>query len=165
MSGKTIGANSFLDITLFGAINNALDIWGVQLEAGPVATPFRRNANSIQGELAACQRYYEKSYNDVVAPNGADIQEGMPQFTAVNTNNGFGSATFKVTKRAVPTVTIYAGAGGSGAGSCRSNTGATVITGAAAGSISPTGFANIFKTSGFTTGHIIGCQYTAESEL
>jgi hypothetical protein len=60
ISGKTIGANSNLrlQISFKGSATFNVDIWGVQVEAGSVATPFRRNANSLQGELAACQRYY-----------------------------------------------------------------------------------------------------------
>jgi hypothetical protein len=64
MTGKTIGANNYLEVTFrqTGVSSDAweLNLWGVQLEAGSVATPFRRNANSIQGELAACQRYFRR---------------------------------------------------------------------------------------------------------
>jgi hypothetical protein len=58
ISGKTIGAGSFLQIVMNGAVNKTIDVWGLQLEAGSVATAFQTATGTIQGELAACQRYY-----------------------------------------------------------------------------------------------------------
>jgi hypothetical protein len=79
ISGKTIGTNSFLDLTIsLGQINNAFDIWGVQLEAGSVATAFQTATGTIQGELAACQRYYWRTTAD---DNGDWIAGGMANST------------------------------------------------------------------------------------
>lgn len=63
ISGKTIGANSHL-LTRFIMPLSAytIDIWGVQLEAGPVATPFQlAGGGSRATELALCQRYYYRT--------------------------------------------------------------------------------------------------------
>jgi hypothetical protein len=60
ISGKTIGTSSFLrlEINLTAQASQSYDIWGVQIEAGSTATAFQTATGTIQGELAACQRYY-----------------------------------------------------------------------------------------------------------
>jgi hypothetical protein len=65
VSGKTIGAGSYLFLVLQGDVNKNLDLWGLQVEANSTATAFQTATGTIQGELAACQRYYRTGYFDI----------------------------------------------------------------------------------------------------
>jgi hypothetical protein len=136
ISGKTIGSGSNLGLFFWlsggsdfnartdslGIQSNTFDIWGVQVEAGSTATPFRRNANSLQGELAACQRYYIR----------------WSQASAFSAIGGFGyglsstnAETFfnpLVTMRVAPTSIDYANVAASD-GSNRTNTTSVSLTG------------------------------------
>jgi hypothetical protein len=53
--GTTISAAGYPAV---GLQNETIDFWGIQVEAGSVATPFTIASGSIGGELALCQRYY-----------------------------------------------------------------------------------------------------------
>jgi hypothetical protein len=135
ISGKTVGTTantSFLQVQLWysagsslnartgslGNQANTFDIWGVQLEAGSVATPFQTaSGGSPQAELAMCQRYYEKSYQLTTAPGTADQTGSYGLCVGTNTvaANYFTYApVLKVTKRTTPTITLYDFAGNSG---------------------------------------------------
>jgi hypothetical protein len=62
ISGKTIGTTTpgFLGLRVWIPVNATftLDFFGFQIESGSTATAFQTATGTIQGELAACQRYY-----------------------------------------------------------------------------------------------------------
>jgi hypothetical protein len=113
IAGKTIGTTTPGSLNLgiwtsagsafasalpgFSALQNVdIDIWGVQVEAGSVATPFQTATGTIQGELAACCYYYERLVSDATFNSfGAGF---FTSSTRLNNNVNYQR------KRAVPSI-------------------------------------------------------------
>jgi hypothetical protein len=174
IAGKTIGANSYAALRFNLPLNSTfvIDIWGVQLEAGAVATPFE--FEDAQVTLAKCQRYFEKSYNIGTTPGTAStLDESIGLGIYTNTPaiyNRFGSGvSFKVPKRATPTVVQYAPATGStaAASNATSGDGSTAVGYVSAQQVNQNGFNLAASVGGSTsTGYFtIFIAYTASAEL
>jgi hypothetical protein len=87
----------FCDPTGTAGANDYFEVTGVQIDIGSVALPFRTNGATIQGELAACQRYYWRGSGT----QGVNAVLGSAQ--ANSTTAGRGYITFPVTMRTAPT--------------------------------------------------------------
>jgi len=138
--------------------NVTLDLWGVQCEAGSVATPFQTATGTIQGELAACQRYFQKSYDQSVTP-GTGSDNGAI-FGCRPNGGAYLQGIHKVTMRGVPTIVAYSPTTGT-SGKVRNYS-------SAADENASTGFIGEYgvKFAGTTgSNDLMGVHYTASAEL
>jgi hypothetical protein len=92
--------------------NEWIQVEGVQLELGSVATTFKRSngaGGTIQGELAACQRYYQKSYGQSVTVPTNSSNTGAVYAISGNAanSNAISRIGLPVVMRAAPTIVIY----------------------------------------------------------
>lgn len=109
---SAVAESSYISAYIFYLpINSAavsVDIASVQVEYGSVSTPFERRL--IGHELLLCQRYFEKSYAAATVP-GTNTGPNTGEWVGVALNAtdfySFGQGTWKVTKRASPTMTLW----------------------------------------------------------
>ena len=114
MSGQTISAISKLTVFIFtsagsewnsqsaslGIQSATVDFWGFQFEAGSVPTSFSTSTGTIAGELAACQRYFQRFGNSIAyepfgVAHGIDVNNArmyLPLKVNMRTNPSFASS-------------------------------------------------------------------------
>jgi len=97
-SATQLGINFAFTPTGTAGANDYYEMTGIQVEVGSVATPFKTNGATIQGELAACQRY---GYSLNQVSGAGAVGTGFNY----STTQGLIYVTLPVSMRTVPTVT------------------------------------------------------------
>ena len=158
-AAQATGNRAVGQVNAADSTSNNFYLAGVQMEVGITATPFEYK--SFAQELQACQRYYEKSYNQGQNPAGVTT---VSDWLIRHPTAGAGAMMvyFKVPKRTTPTMVTYApGTGNSGkvtnmSGGSADITGTWISTG--------DGTANVYWTSTGSETYVEG-HWTAEAEL
>jgi len=96
-------------VNVVGTNGATFYITGVQLEVGSSATGFEYRL--YNQELSACQRYFEKSYNQNEAVGASGVLAFRVYVTPFVGNEYSASLYFKVSKRTAPTMAYYTNGG------------------------------------------------------
>jgi hypothetical protein len=172
LTGKTLGTTantSYLELNLWtsagstyntrassiGIQNFTASIWGVQVEYASSATYFTTATGTLQGELAACQRYYQRK----TAVGNATVF-GMGQ--ASSTTQAYYSIPIPVSFRVAPSVAHSSAVGWTSTTGSAGGTIATFQTSADSVSLQVTG------GSGLVAGNasaLVGTSGSAYLEL
>lgn len=140
---------------------NGFKVGQVSLNIGKYAQGFRRYADSFAGELQACQRFYEKSYDRATSPGSSNTTNNQETWIASYTSNGYLiKVPFKATKRITPIFSIYSPATGT-LNYLRDISAGTDI---AVASING-GDSGVLVGWTFTSGHQYTWQWAADAEL
>jgi hypothetical protein len=104
-AGASISPAVCLQVTPYVTTPNA-DVYmtGMQVESGSVVTPFSRAAGTIQGELAACQRYYYRAFgNSYFGLASVTNYPFFGQQLATSSSQAYGVMQLPVPMRVYPT--------------------------------------------------------------
>jgi hypothetical protein len=147
------------------ALNNGFIVEQGQINLGSTLGTWQRAGNTNSEELRMCQRFYQKSYDLLVAPgtasnfNGLVFTNGGVTTSASHAVNSF----FKVSLRAAPTATSYDLAGTSGKYTIFDS------AGTANSGFTPSGFVagenSVYLVANAVTTPGIGCHYTVDAEI
>jgi hypothetical protein len=157
-----------VQITTTSTVASAVIVYVGQamLELGSVASAFVRNGATIQGELAACQRYYQKSYDTGTNPGtsgAAGPIYGSQVASTTSTGQLVLTANFQTTMRNTPTITVYDLNGNSGF--CNRETVGLGGDASQSANVTQQGSKSFVLYGTGTNRAGLACHYTASAEL
>lgn len=147
-------------VDLMSTTSNYFKISDIMFHEGSKAVPFSRRGNSLAEELQLCQRYYEKSYLQSVAP-GSISDTGKRGFNVgTSTTSNFAFHLFFMTlKRDIPLITTYSPVTGASGKGDRNGTDTNAVP------FSASEYGCLISDTGTNSAFSYWCHFTADSEI